>query len=65
MNNNYDDLIKEYLHDYFDRRNVGTVIGLVDERGGNEMIRGATGTKVDWNCVRPIETILKPLNSSG
>lgn len=39
-----DDLIKAFLHDNFDGKNVGMVIGLVDEHGSRIFSAGSDGT---------------------
>jgi D-alanyl-D-alanine-carboxypeptidase/D-alanyl-D-alanine-endopeptidase len=58
-----DSTIKTFLHDNFDGKNVGMVIGLVDERGGRVFSAGGmdNGTKqtVDGDTVFEIGSVTK------
>jgi len=58
-----DSTIKTFLHDKFDGKNVGMVIGLVDERGGRIFSAGGmdNGTKqtVDGDTVFEIGSVTK------
>ncbi|MDB6056937.1 MAG: hypothetical protein JWO95_781, partial [Verrucomicrobiales bacterium] len=56
-------IIQAFLHDNFDGKSVGMVIGLVDERGSRTFSAGGldngTGRKIDGDTVFEIGSVTK------